>query len=167
MVNKDFECVPRHSWEAGNDFASKEATRWIPVTRLSKDGARVGLSENGSWLVETSEGLRPVSAGGDLVWLLPRLESSEAGAVAKLSDALIRLGIPRRFVEEVPLRSAARAALNSGSAYWEHLALAWIADWSCDEKAIPLLQSLANRRSAPQNNRHLAMKILNKWRNGK
>lgn len=157
-------CAKRREDPGGANVRWKLAASFKPVE--DKATLEFGLSEDGDWVVPTSDGsVRKLSEGREYLPLYPLLEVQLPELRTAIEREFRRHGISLEWLEEFPYALIAASALTSGSKYWPDDALRWTEN-------LPLSGELENalrflrQEGRTQNQRHRAAKLLRRFEEG-
>ncbi|WP_157496574.1 hypothetical protein [Hahella ganghwensis] len=147
-------------FHVGKRIIDKKDINWCPVVKITDN--YMGISDDGEWVVEVSEGIHVLSEIKLFVFVLPLLERSLSSINLTIIDFLSSLSVELDPKEIFPYLKIIQAGLEKESDYWAGLALMWYKELSIDEKNT-LKQSLSlivKAKWASQKNRQIAQREL-------
>jgi hypothetical protein len=153
-----------HQWQVGRVRDADRIVRWLPVTNLSEaphsPSGRLGITDEGTWVVSGHEGL-VVDAAWSHYWvLLPLLEHPFEDAARSVAAGLEAAGVQPGAEQAFPWEKVIECALEGPLDYWARLALDWIPAVGLTPALAQALRSLEQARWASQQVRHRARSLL-------
>jgi hypothetical protein len=138
---------------------------WLPVIRAGESSAMMGITSQGEWVAQSTDGSLHHLFGRSAASGLPILEKSPQQFMSKLSNALAARSLPREIIETFPIKVVLICAMESESLYWQRLALNWAGILERDQALIHALSKLTER-GLSQAVRHGARKHLRRLTSG-
>lgn len=148
---EQWQTSPRHE-------ELSELVRWRLSARLEKVGLRLGLSEQGHWVVIGPSSATELRSGIRPVFLLPLLQMSRSEALSTLKAELRIHNIDVDALKYFPVEDIVVAGLESSAEHWSSLALTWAAEMVPTPRLHEALAHLT-KSGVTQAIRHQAKKI--------
>ena len=114
----------------------------MPVLDLHGDGLFVGLSDSGDWVIESVNGLVPLTSEVSLDSLLTCLYHPRQEILDRLVTGVKAIGLPEPLAESFPFVELVAYALGF-SPFYADIALEWIEDGPRRDIFLPPLADLA------------------------
>lgn len=148
---EQWETSPRHE-------RPDELVRYRPSAKLDKAGLRLGLSDQGYWVVIGPSSATELRDGTSPIFLLPLLQMSRTEALSALETGLRAHSAQLDALDHFPIESLVVTGLESGAEHWSSMALAWAAEMAPTPRLAEAL-GLLSKSGATQAIRHRAQKI--------
>ena len=129
--------VPVHS-RKGPSLPHNQAIRWLPLVKCGTEERTLGVTVDGQWVVEVSEGLQILDEGSKFILVIVLLERPLHVVAGEFHDGLIKhFG---EFDKDdaytlFPVTEIIRAGLKSESEYWVVLSLDWYESLAFEDRS--------------------------------
>jgi len=142
----------RQQWSVG---------KWVPVLDVHGH-VRLGISNDGKWVLQTNDTLVHLDETGHLAPLLPLLERSLSDVHSCLVQALGARNLPEALAEEFPVEELIIFGLSAWGKHWPKMALNWAEARPVTARVDAVLRRLLDG-GPTQEVRHAAKRLLAKW----
>ena len=140
---------------------------WLPLWLITSSGLWIGLDRSARWVVgRVSSQVSPPSPPLSPSWL-PLLDHDESEVKEELSFISTKYDLPlEQLMDTLPIDEAIKLALTTSNAHWIDRALAWLKFRGISEDLIPMLLHVSNSKSASQQARQSATRLVQRAKRG-
>jgi hypothetical protein len=136
--------------------------KWLPVIDLTGQGNYLGITETDTWVLSSSEGLKPIDNQDRFIAILSLLEKEYPSLIEELKLFEESINQEIDIISIFPFSEIVIAGLEHTGEYWTNLAINWI-EYLDDTKQLMFIDVLNNTIDSPrltQKTRHRIKKIL-------
>jgi hypothetical protein len=134
---------------------------WVPVLDVHGH-VRLGISDEGRWVLQTNETLMRLDETEHMAPLLPLLERSLSDVHDCLVQGLAARNLPEALAEEFPAEELVIFGLNAWGKHWPKMALNWAEAKPATDRVTAVLRRLLDE-GRTQEVRHAAKRLLARW----
>lgn len=149
---------------------TRPSVEWLRLGAIGVPECTVGVLKNGTWVVDTADGLADLHETPALTFILPLLNSPTETAREMLANFRRSANLLQINLDEFPLNRLIVRAISSGG-YWAEQAFRWLPeiDLNVDERAAVIhgLMSIENNKVFNQSLRHEASRHRRQIESGK
>jgi hypothetical protein len=142
--------------------SAEPPVRWSPICDVQVD-VRLGILEDGRWVVQTNRGLVRLDEADNLSALLPLLEGPPSDVHSTLVRALSARHLPDSLAENFPTEELIIFGLNAWGKHWPMMALKWAESRIVTDRVAVVLRRLVDE-GRTQQIRHGAKRLLTTWK---
>ena len=144
---------------------SRETVRWIPVLLCWSPDKNMGISEDGYWVIEETNGLRVLGGPQSYLRIEILLEQPLSKIREEITAFLDSFNVTVDVFDIFPFVEVIRAVVEGSSTYWAELAFGWYDELPIEKKKMlkDSLLKIVERKALTQKLRQKAIKEIKKW----
>ncbi|MEQ8852384.1 hypothetical protein [Gimesia sp.] len=137
----------------------RPTVEWFSLGTLGSSEITIGVLRDGTWVVDTADGLAHLDETRSLVFILPLLNSTIEELCERLERFINESGVHKTTVPHFPFDRLVVYAVSRGG-YWAEQAFCWLADVDLDvdqtATVIHALLAIEENKTFTQQLRHKA-----------